>query len=371
MAILKDKAYESAYSTEINNLIDKVINREAFDYDPANDAAYKALAKEYGRLGDMARENTLADVALNTGGLVSSYATTAAQQAQNQYNQALTDKIPALMEAAYSKYQDELTKNMNLIGVLQGLDDSAYGRFADQREYDYKLGRDQVADEQWQLQFGYNQLRDQIADQQWQSQFDYAQSRDQVADNQWQTEHDFMVKQQEYENKFNEQEAQYEKMLTSWNTLGYATKEVAKFFGVKEGTKTSDERYAAASLALDQAKFAYSKQQNAARDSGSSGVPLVEDRKDIRSTDIRNFQSKYLGADDSATTAQKAYADRMAESLAQNGDRMTNSEITDYILNAAGLDEDGNRVKASNGMYVENKITYNQAVYLMERYGGK
>ena len=47
MAILKDKAYESAYSTEISNLIDKVTNREAFEYDPANDAAYKSLAKEY------------------------------------------------------------------------------------------------------------------------------------------------------------------------------------------------------------------------------------------------------------------------------------------------------------------------------------
>jgi hypothetical protein len=295
MAILKDKAYESAYSTEISNLIDKVTNREAFEYDPANDAAYKSLAKEYGRLGDEARTNTLADVAMNTGGLASSWAVTAANQAQNQYNQALTDKIPALMEAAYGRYQNELNNDMNMIGMLQGLDDSAYNRFSDQRNYDYQLGRDQVADNQWQMQFGYNQLRDQIADQQWQSQFDYAQNRDQVADNQWQTEHDFMVKQQEYENKFNEQEAQYEKMLTSWNTLGYATKEVAKFFGVKEGTKTSDERYAAASLALDQAqqalsreKFEFDKAQAEADARAKRNIYTVDGNNEVELTDSEN-----------------------------------------------------------------------------------
>lgn len=365
MAILKDKAYESAYSTEINNLIDKVINREAFDYDPANDAAYKALAKEYGRLGDMARENTLADVALNTGGLVSSYATTAAQQAQNQYNQALTDKIPALMEAAYSKYQDELTKNMNLIGVLQGLDDSAYGRFADQREYDYKLGRDQVADEQWQLQFGYNQLRDQIADQQWQSQFDYAQSRDQVADNQWQTEHDFMVKQQEYENKFNEQEAQYEKMLTSWNTLGYATKEVAKFFGVKEGTKTSDERYAAASLALDQAKFAYAKQQDAL----DREAAQLQREDEINQNKVTNMEQliKNSGGTSAQKEAMSTLSQNISNALLKGGDN-SYEEIKRMIYGYAGYDENGNRKKNKNGAYVEQKITDKQAEILLDRY---
>jgi hypothetical protein len=121
MAILKDKAYESAYSTEISNLIDKVTNREAFEYDPANDAAYKSLAKEYGRLGDEVRTNTLADVAMNTGGLASSWAVTAANQAQNQYNQALTDKIPALMEAAYGRYQNELNNDMNMMVCFRAL----------------------------------------------------------------------------------------------------------------------------------------------------------------------------------------------------------------------------------------------------------
>ena len=296
MAILKDKAYESAYSTEISKLIDKVVNREPFDYNPENDAAYQALAKQYGRLGAQAREDTLADVALNTGGVASSHAVTAAQQAQNKYNQALTDKIPSLMEVAYGRYQNELNNNMNLIGTLQGLDDSAYNRFSDQRNFDYQKdrdsiaddqwlqqflyqqGRDQVADDQWQKQFDYTASRDQVADDQWNQQFNYQKDRDQVSDSQWQKEYDLSVRAQEYQEKYNDQQAKYQKMLESWKTLGYATKEVAKYFGVKEGTRTSDEKYAAANLALQQAelalskqKFAYQKSQSSSKKSSKSG----------------------------------------------------------------------------------------------------
>lgn len=285
MAILKDKAYESAYSTTIDELVNKAVNREAFSYDPATDQAYQAYAKEYGRLGDIAREDTLGDVANNTGGLVSSYATTAAAQAQNQYNQALTDKIPELMQAAYARYNDDFNNNLNMIGVLRGLDDSQYNRFADQRDfnrsvfegdrqYNYQLGRDAVADSQWQQQFDYNAGRDAVADKQWQDEFDrdvyesdrdfdYQKDRDTVADKQWQAEFDLDVRAQEYNEKYNDEQAKYEKMLTSWQTLGYATKEVADYFGVAEGTQTSDYKFTAAELALEQSKFAYSKAKDA------------------------------------------------------------------------------------------------------------
>lgn len=281
MAILKDKAYESVYSNTIDDLVNKAINREEFNYNPATDQAYQAYAKEYGRLGSQARENTLGDVAGNTGGLVSSYATTAAQQAQNQYNQALTDKIPALMEAAYARYSDDFNNNLNLIGMLQGLDDAEYGRFSDQRDYErnvfesdrnynYQMGRDAIADSQWQKQFDYNAERDQIADQQWQDSFDYQKDRDQVADSQWQKEYDLSVRAQKYEEKYRDEQAKYQKMLNSWQTLGYASASVAKYFGVPKGTQTSDYKFSAAQLALQKAelglsqqKFEYQKSQDA------------------------------------------------------------------------------------------------------------
>lgn len=194
-----NEQYKSAYSTMINDLVNKAINREAFQYDPATDAAYQSYAKQYARLGDEAARDTLADVSANTGGLASSYAVTAAQQARNKYNEALTDKIPALMEAAYDKYRNEYNDTLAGIGTLQGLDDSAYNRFSTDRSFNESVRQ-------------YNQ---------------------------------------NYE--LDRQGQQFEQMLNRWTTLGYATKDVAKFFGIPEGTKTDDSSYRWAQFALQQA----------------------------------------------------------------------------------------------------------------------
>ena len=53
-------------------------------------------------------------------------------------------------------------------------------------------------------------------------------------------------------------------MLNTWATLGYATKEIADFFGVKEGTKTNEAAYQAAQLAL-------AKSGRSGRSGGSGG----------------------------------------------------------------------------------------------------
>ncbi len=50
----------------------------------------------------------------------------------------------------------------NQLGLLQGLDESLYGRY-----------RDDVADNQWQTSFDYQKDRDKVADSRWQTSFDY------------------------------------------------------------------------------------------------------------------------------------------------------------------------------------------------------
>lgn len=62
-----------------------------------------------------------------------------------------------------------------------------------QKNYDYQVGRDQVADNQWQQQYDYQVGRDQVADNQWQQQYDYQVNRDAVEDSQWQKEYDYQV----------------------------------------------------------------------------------------------------------------------------------------------------------------------------------
>lgn len=385
MAILKDKAYESAYSATIDDLVNKAVNREEFSYDPATDQAYQAYAKEYGRLGDQARENTLGDVAGNTGGLVSSYAVTAAQQAQNQYNQALTDKIPALMEAAYARYNDDFNGKLSLIGTLQGLDDSAYGRFSDQRDYDrsvfesdrnydYQVGRDQVADSQWQQQFDYTKERDQVADKQWQDTFDYQKDRDKVSDSQWKKEYDLSVRAQEYEEKYNDEQAKYQKMLNSWQTLGYATDAVAKYFGVPKGTQTSDYKFSAAQLALQQAEFGLSQQKFAYQKAKDAADEQNEDKKryekidEVKSTKISDLINNSGGTKEQKSQ-MKTLVDRISNAhLSNSKNGVSKVELKKMIYWYAGYDENGNRRKDSNGYYVAQKITDKQAQILLDRY---
>lgn len=178
--------FKSAYSEQIAALVQKAQDNTAnFKYDPMTDASYQALAKEYARLGDRANENTLANQAALTGGRASSYAVSAAAQAQNQYNQALTDKIPELERLAYDRFNADRNYGLNLLGTMKSLDDSAFNRFTDQRNFDYQQGRDSVADSHWDKTFDYQKQRDNVADSHWDKNFDYQKQRDNVSDSHW------------------------------------------------------------------------------------------------------------------------------------------------------------------------------------------
>lgn len=178
--------FKSAYSEQIAALVQKAQDNTAnFKYDPMADASYQALAKEYARLGDRANENTIANQAALTGGRASSYAVSAAAQAQNQYNQALTDKIPELERLAYDRFNADRNYGLNLLGTMKSLDDSAFNRFTDQRNFNYQQGRDNVADQHWDKTFDYQKLRDSVADSHWDKNFDYQKQRDNVSDSHW------------------------------------------------------------------------------------------------------------------------------------------------------------------------------------------
>ena len=178
--------FKSAYSEQIAALVQKAQDNTAnFKYDPMTDASYQALAKEYARLGDRANENTIANQAALTGGRASTYAVSAAAQAQNQYNQALTDKIPELERLAYDRFNADRNYGLNLLGTMKSLDDSSYSRFTDQRNFNYQQGRDNVADSHWDKTFDYQKQRDNVADSHWDKNFDYQKQRDNVSDSHW------------------------------------------------------------------------------------------------------------------------------------------------------------------------------------------
>lgn len=124
----KPGTYTSPYESQLNTARDQILN---FKYDPMADANYQALAKIYGARGNIAAKDTLADAASLNGGMQTSYAVSAAQQARNQYNQELAALIPDLEANAFNRLQTNYS-------TLMDADTAAYGRY-----------RDQMADYQW------------------------------------------------------------------------------------------------------------------------------------------------------------------------------------------------------------------------------
>ncbi|MEA4947047.1 MAG: hypothetical protein VB058_05740 [Oscillospiraceae bacterium] len=120
--------YTSQYSDQIDALVSKILNGTYDDF--RNSADYQSLASEYAAKGKKAMQDTVADVSARTGGLASSYATTAGAQANNDYMQQLQD-------VAREMYSDQRSDQYNEASLLSNLDNSDYAKYQDQlSQYD-------------------------------------------------------------------------------------------------------------------------------------------------------------------------------------------------------------------------------------------
>ena len=201
----KPGAYQSAWQTQLNDTINKILNREQFSYDLNGDALYQQYKDQYTANGRMAMMDTMGQAATLTGGYGNSYAQSVGQQAYNGYLQQLNDKVPELYKLALDKYRMEGDALGDQAALLAQQENQDYGRYRDQlsdynveldrlqnrydaeRDYDYGKwadGRD----------FGYGQYIDN-------RNYQYQQDRDKIADEQWQKQFDEALRQWNFANK--------------------------------------------------------------------------------------------------------------------------------------------------------------------------
>lgn len=178
-------AYASKYQTQINELLGDILGAEKFTYDAESDPMYQQLAKTYQREGSRAMQDTLAQVAARTGGIASSYAGSAAADANNYYAEKLADRIPELRELAYSMYQNEQNAKRDNLSTLMGLEQMDYGRYMDalgqwnaDRDFSYGVSRDQTADQRYENEWQYGVGRDQVADSRYEDETAYERGQD-------------------------------------------------------------------------------------------------------------------------------------------------------------------------------------------------
>lgn len=220
-------SYYDEYDVRINQMLDQILNREKFSYNALEDPMYQQYKESYNMEGDRAMKNAIAEASARTGGMASSYATTAGQQANQYYAQQLANKIPELYELAYQMYLDDIELQVQDLGLLQGMSDRDYDRYRDtmsdwrsdrdfaygayrddvaddqwqqsfdrsvyesDRDYDYTLSRDKVEDARYDTEWAHQVAQDELAADQWEQAFEYEQERDAVDDAQWQKEFDY------------------------------------------------------------------------------------------------------------------------------------------------------------------------------------
>ena len=188
--------YKNSYDDEISDLYRKLSNIKKFSYNPYEDELYEIYKQQYIREGNRAMEDLLGELSASTGGIASSYAVSAASQAQEEYNKKLTDIIPKLYNDAYEKYLDNISRQERELGILTDLADRDYERYLDSLN---QYNKDRA--------FEYERLADE-------KETDYKEYMDDV-----------------------------DIALSKWKSLGYLDEESAKILGLPAGLHTTDYDY--------------------------------------------------------------------------------------------------------------------------------
>lgn len=111
--------YASRYQTQIDNALNAIQNRKAFQYNMSEDPLYRQYAAMYQKQGQQAMKDTMGQAAALTGGYGSSYASTAGNQAYQQYLGQLNDRAAELAALARQQYDQEGSDMRSNLAALQ------------------------------------------------------------------------------------------------------------------------------------------------------------------------------------------------------------------------------------------------------------
>lgn len=192
----KPGAYQSQWQTQLNDIMDKIMNREKFSYNFNEDALYQQYKDKFTKQGKLAMGDAIGQASAMTGGYGNSYAQSVGQQAYQAELDNLNDIVPELYQMAYDKYNQEGQDLLNQYALVGDQEDRDYGRYRDsvadwlterdyltgrydsERDFDYSKYNNErdfaygkYADDK---SYAYQGYRDNIGDAQWQANFDEA-----------------------------------------------------------------------------------------------------------------------------------------------------------------------------------------------------
>ena len=123
--------YAGTFEGQLNDLYDRIANREPFSYDVNADPLYDLYKDRYIQGGKLAMKDTMGQAAALTGGYGNTYGQQVGQQAYDAYLQNLSAVIPEIYGMAYDKWRDEGDDLKDLYGMVGARRDTEYGQWRD------------------------------------------------------------------------------------------------------------------------------------------------------------------------------------------------------------------------------------------------
>lgn len=127
----QDAGYKSPWEEQLKGAMDKILNREEFNYDLNGDAFYNQYKDKYTRQGQQAMMDTVGQQAALTGGFGNSWAQTAGQQVYQGHLEELNDIVPQLYQLALDKYNAEGEELYNQYALIGDMDDKEFQKYQD------------------------------------------------------------------------------------------------------------------------------------------------------------------------------------------------------------------------------------------------
>ena len=110
-------SYNNSYADQREGIYNKIKGREAFDYNPNNDAAYRQYADQYRALVGLAVAGNQAQAQDLTGGYGSTYAPEVARQGEARLNTGVEMAQPAFLQLGQTAYDVNGDTLLNMYGA--------------------------------------------------------------------------------------------------------------------------------------------------------------------------------------------------------------------------------------------------------------
>lgn len=228
--------YASPYGAQIDAMLSQLEAGGSFEYDYKKDPDYEAYRQIYTDAGRRAMEDTVGTMAASTGGIASSYAGSAGQQAYNGYMAQLAGVIPELSANAYSRWANERQDKYSRLSTLMNLENTEYNKYLtelsqynadreyeynqylNERNYLYQLERDAIEDQRYDEALEYERMINErdfeyqkmLNDRNYQYQIGRDEIEDQRYANALEYDRDAAEREFEYQKYLNDRNYQYQ-----------------------------------------------------------------------------------------------------------------------------------------------------------------